>query len=306
MHHHHDSHGHDHAHHAPAQGRAFMIGIGLNIGFIAVEIAAGLAANSLALLADAAHNVGDVLGLIMAGAALWVSRLRPTPRYTYGLRSTSILAALANAILLMVVTGGIAWDAILRLTAPQPVQGGIVMAVAACGIAVNGATALLFAKGRADDLNIRAAFLHMLADAIVSAGVVTAGLLVLWTDRAWLDPLASLIVAAVIILGTWGLLKESACLALHAVPAHIDPAAVRDFLLHQADVHDVHDLHIWGMSTSETALSAHIDVAGGYPGGDFIAAIGRGLDERFRIGHATLQIETGASLPCPQADSAAV
>ncbi len=288
-------HHHDHCSHShhDTTGRAFIIGILLNSLFIMAEVIYGLKANSLALLADAGHNASDVLGLFMAWSAAWLAKRGPTERYTYGLRSSSILAALANAMLLLVVTGGIAWEAVWRFSNPQDVAGGEVMAVAALGVLINGATALLFMGRQKHDLNVRGAYLHMAADAAVSLGVVVAGALVLFTGASWIDPLVSLIVAAIIVLGTWGLLMESLGLALHAVPRHIDPSAVRSFLKTVPGVMDLHDLHIWAMSTTETALSVHLIMKDGHPGDAFIRSTAKMLQDHFGIGHATIQIELG-------------
>ena len=297
---------HDHAHHhAPAgHDRAFALGIGLNLAYVAVEAGFGLIAGSLALLADAGHNLSDVLGLALAWAAAWLSRRQPTPRRTYGLRRSSILAALANAMLLLLAVGAIAWEAVLRLQAPEPVATGIVLWVAGAGVLVNGGTALLFLRGRHGDLNLRGAFLHMVADAGITVGVMVAALLIAWTGWLWLDPLTSLVIAAVILAGTWGLLRDSVDLALDAVPRGIDPAAVEAFLAAQPGVSEVHDLHIWAMSTTETALTAHLVCPGTMPDDGFLAALRDGLHQRFAIGHATIQIEAGA--PCPLAPAHAV
>src|SRR4051794_5153003 len=238
----HDHHGHDH-HHAPAQfGRAFAIGIGLNVLYVGAEIVYGLAAHSLALLADAGHNASDVLGLVAAWLAAGLGRRRPSHTYTYGLRGTSILAALGNGVVLLLVTGGIAWEAIQRLITPEPVAGTTITVVAALGIVVNGVTAWLFMSGRKGDLNIRAAFLHMAADALVSLGTVAAGLLILWTGWLRIDPVVSLIVAAVIVAGTWGLLRDSFRLAVAAVPPGVDRAEVEVYLAGLPGVVEVHDL----------------------------------------------------------------
>lgn len=299
--HDHGGHAHHGHHHAPASfGRAFAIGIALNLGYLVVEATVGLFSGSLALVADAGHNLSDVLALALAWGAATLGRRPPSRRYTYGFGSTTIFAALANAALLLVVTGGIAWDAILRLAHPQPVNGTTVIWVAAIGIVVNAATAVLFAAGRKGDINIRGAFLHMLADALVSLGVVVAGAVILWTGWTWLDPAAGLAVGAVIIAGTWSLLAESVNLAVAAVPDHIDSAAVEAFLAEQPGVDAVHDLHIWAMSTTETALTAHLVRP---QGGDdaLLVKITEGLRARFGIGHATLQIERGDQLACPLA-----
>ena len=295
----HDHHAHAHSHgHNPAAadyGRAFAIGIGLNLAYVAAEAGYGLAAGSLALLADAGHNLGDVLGLGLSWGAAVLGRRGPSDRFTYGLRSSSILAALANALILLVVTGGIAWEAIRRLAHPVEVTGGTVAAVAAIGIVVNGATALLFARGRGGDLNLRSAFLHMAADAVVTAGVVIAGVAIALTGLLWLDPAMSLVVSAVIIYGTWDLVRQALSLALDAVPEGVDSGAVRAHLMAVPGVTALHDLHIWGMSTTETALTCHLVMAQGHPGDEALSVIARELDERFHIHHTTLQIELGDS-----------
>jgi cobalt-zinc-cadmium efflux system protein len=294
-------HGHTHAHrhshgHRPASfDRAFALGIGLNLAYIAAEAAAGLWAGSLALLADAGHNLSDVLGLALAWGAAVLSRRMPSHRYTYGLRSSSILAALANAIILLVVTGGLAWEAMSRFAHPAPVEGGIVAWVAGIGILVNSATALLFLRGRKRDLNIRGAFMHMVADALVSAGVVVAGVAIALTGWMWIDPLVTLAVCVVIVYGTWGLMREAIGLALDAVPEGIDPAAVRAHLASLPGVTAIHDLHIWGMSTTETALTCHLVMPRGHPGDAMLTQVARDLEHRFGIHHATIQIELGDS-----------
>jgi cobalt-zinc-cadmium efflux system protein len=292
------SHPHAHAHHAHSQadqGRAFAIGIALNLAYVAAEIVLGIVAGSLALLADAGHNLGDVLGLGLSWGAAVLSRRRPSARFTYGLRSSSILAALANAIILLVVTGGIGWEAVRRLSEPAPVAGVTVALVAAAGIAVNLATALLFARGRKRDLNLRSAFLHMLADALVTAGVVVAGIAIALGAPYWIDPAVGLVVSAVIIYGTWDLLRQAVGLALDAVPAGVDPAAVRAHLAALPGVAAIHDLHIWGMSTTETALTCHLVMPEGHPGDAVLARWTHELEAQFGIHHATLQIELGDS-----------
>jgi len=295
----HDHHGHAHSHghdHAPGDyGRAFAIGIALNLVYVAAEAGYGLAAGSLALLADAGHNLGDVLGLGLSWGAAMLGRRGPSDRFTYGLRSSSILAALANAVILLVVTGGIAWEAIRRLGHPAAVAGGTVAVVAAIGIAVNGATALLFARGRGSDLNLRSAFMHMTADALVTAGVVVAGIAIALTGLLWLDPAVSLVVSAVIVYGTWDLVRQSLNLALAAVPRSVDAAAVRKHLLAMPGVAALHDLHIWGMSTTETALTCHLVMPQGHPGDAALSRIAAELAAQFHIHHTTLQIELGDS-----------
>ena len=295
-------HGHDHHHHhhhAPDRfGHAFLVGIGLNLAFVLVEVAGGLWGHSVALLADAGHNVSDVMGLMAAWLAQVLARRRPTDRFTYGLGSSSILAALFNAVVLLVVVGGLSLEAIGRLTRPEPVEGGLVMAIAALGMVVNGGVAMLFAAGRHDDMNIRGAFLHMAADALVSLGVLIAGGLILLTGLLWMDPAVSLLVNAVIVIGTWALLRDSITLSLNAVPPGIPAAEVRAFLLAQSGVSALHDFHIWPMSTTEAVLSAHLVMPDGHPGDTFLAATATALHQRFRIGHVTLQIETSATGAC--------
>jgi cobalt-zinc-cadmium efflux system protein len=285
----HAQHPHGHAH--SNYGRAFAIGIALNLLYVGGEAVAGIISGSLALLADAGHNLGDVLGLSLSWGAAVLSRRQPSGRFTYGLRSSSILAALANAIILLVVTGGIAWEAVWRITHPVPVASGIVIWVAAAGIVVNGATALLFASGRLHDLNIKSAFLHMAADTLVTAGVVAAGVVIWLTSWYWLDPAVSLIVSAVIVLGTWGLVRNAINLALDAVPEGVDAAAVRAHLLAMPGVTALHDLHIWGMSTTETALTCHLVLPGGHPGDAVLNGVAQQLHHLFGIQHTTIQIE---------------
>src|SRR5215831_10033117 len=251
----HDHRGRAHVHAPASFGVAFAVGIGLNLTFVAVEFVYGVLANSVALMADAGHNLSDVLGLVIAWIASVLARRAPSSRYTYGLGGSSILAALFNAVLLLLAVGAIAWEAVLRLFHPEPVASGIIMIVAAVGIVVTGA---LFASGRKGDLNIRGAFLHMIADAAVSAGVVAAGLVILSTGWFWLDPLASLVIVAVIVWTTWSLLRDSLAMSVDAVPASIDPHAVRSYLASCAGVAAVHDLHIWPLSTTENALTAHL------------------------------------------------
>jgi cobalt-zinc-cadmium efflux system protein len=285
--HHYEPHGHAH----PNYGRAFAIGIGLNLAYVAGEAVAGIISGSLALLADSGHNLGDVLGLSLSWGAAVLSRRSPSGRFTYGLRSSSILAALANAIILLVVTGGIAWEAMWRIRHPVAVASVIVIWVAAAGILVNGGTALLFASGRPRDLNVKSALLHMAADTLVTTGVVAAGVAIWLTGWQWLDPAVSLVVSAVIVLGTWSLMKSAIGLALDAVPEGVDAAAVRAHLLGLPGVAALHDLHIWGMSTTETALTCHLVMPVGHPGDTVLNGMAQQLHHRFGIHHATIQIE---------------
>jgi cobalt-zinc-cadmium efflux system protein len=286
------SHGHGHHHHGPMAGRAFAISVSLNLAFVVIEAGAGIFGGSMALLADAGHNLSDVLALLMAWGATRLANRPPSARFTYGLKSSSILAALANAALLWVALGAILIETLQRLAHPAPISGHLVMIVAGAGILVNGASALLFAGGNRNDLNLRAAFQHMLADAAVSAGVVVAALLITLTGFNWIDPLTSLAILAIIGAGSWSLLRDSVKLGLLAVPDQIDCTAVRGFLGQQAGVSAVHDLHIWPMSTTETALTAHLVMPGGHPGDDFLHHLAQRLEKRFTIGHATIQVET--------------
>lgn len=294
----------DHTHdHAPARyDRAFAIGITLNLFYVVLEATFGFLAGSLALLADAGHNLSDVLGLVLAWGAAWLSRRHPTRRRTYGYRRSSILAALGNAGLLLVAVGAIAWEAIRRLVEPEPVASGAILWVAAIGVVVNTGTALLFLRGRQHDLNIRGAFLHMAADAGVTVGVILAALLIQATGWLWLDPAVGLLIALVILVGTWRLLRDSVNLSLDAVPEGIDPATVEAYLAAQPGVTEVHDLHIWAMSTTETALTAHLVRPAAGADDAFLDRLRRELHDRFSIEHATMQIEAGdPAHPCPQA-----
>jgi cobalt-zinc-cadmium efflux system protein len=285
-------HGH-HGHGPPNYNRAFIIGISLNIVFVIVEGLFSFLNNSLALLADAGHNLSDVLGLLLAFGASWLTRRRPTKRYTYGLRRSSILAGLLNASFLLVAMSAIAIEAIRRFSHPTPVSGNTVIGVALVGILINGVTAVMFMSGKEQDLNIKGAFLHMTADALVSAGVALAGIAIVTTGWLWFDPVVSLIIVAVIVVGTWNLLRESVNLALDAVPEGIDPLAVRTYLSELPRVVEVHDLHIWAMSTTETALTAHLVMLTGNPGDAFLSRIAMELHDKFGIEHTTIQVETG-------------
>jgi len=288
---HHNHEGHAHA--LPADfGRAFAFGIALNLTFVAVEVLSGLAAHSLSLLADAGHNFGDVMGLALAWAASAMAKRRATPRFTYGLRSSTILASLANAILLLIAVGGIAWEAFGRLRHPVAVEGTLVIWTALAGIAINTMTALAFRRGRKEDLNIRGAYLHMASDALVSLGVVVATFAMIRTGLLWLDPAVSLVISAVILLGTWSLLRETVQLSLHAVPSAVDPLAVRQYLEGLPGVHGVHDLHIWALSTTETALTAHLVLPAKYPGDEYVQSVIHDVERQFGISHSTLQFES--------------
>jgi cobalt-zinc-cadmium efflux system protein len=284
-----DSH-HDHDHRQQDFTSAFALGIGLNVGFVAVEVVFGFRANSMALLSDAGHNFSDVLGLVVAWGGGVLARRGSSPRFTYGFKKASILAALANALMLFVAVGAIGAEAIRRLVHPSPAQGGTIMIVAAVGVAVNGLTAMLFARGQ-HDLNIRGAFLHMAADALVSVAVIFAGALILWTWQQWVDPAMSLAVAVVILWGSIGLLKESVWMSLAGVPADIDLDQVEGALANLDGVEAIHDLHVWPLSTTETALTAHIVTArADYPD-ELLASARAVLHGTFRIGHCTLQVE---------------
>jgi cobalt-zinc-cadmium efflux system protein len=296
--HNHKGHGHSHA--PSTFGKAFLIGIALNVAFVLIEGGFGVVGKSMALLADAGHNLSDVLGLVVAWTAVILSQKKASNRFTYGLGSSSILAALFNAVFLLVAVGGIIWEALLRLNNPQPVEGSVVMAVAGVGILVNGITAWLFAKGRKGDINIRGAYLHMMADAGVSLGVVIAGLLIMVSGWNWLDPIISLAIAGLIIWTTWGLLKASLRMSLGAVPEEVKIDEVKTYLSNLPGVASLHDLHIWPLSTTQTALTCHLVVPKGHPGDAFLLEICTELKEHFAIQHATLQIETKTTTQnCP-------
>lgn len=283
---------HNHSHsHAVNYGRAFAIGIALNVMFVVIETIFGWQADSLALLSDAGHNLSDVLGLLVAYGGLYLARLRPNQKHTYGLGRASILAALFNAMILLIAIGGIVWEAVGRFSHPVPIQGGIVMLVAAIGVVINGITAWLFMSGNKTDLNLRGAFLHMAADALVSLGVVIAGAIFIWTGWAWLDPAISLVIAVVILWSTWDLLRQSVHLSLDGVPVSIQLEKVRNYLTAQPNVIEVHDLHVWAMSTSEIALTVHLVMRDGHPGNEFLCRVAEKLHDNFTIGHVTIQIE---------------
>ena len=295
-HSHSHAHGHHHGHHHPSDyGPAFAVGIVLNLAFVVVEATYGWWANSMALIADAGHNLSDVLALATAWGAAILSKRPPSRRFSYGLRASSILAALANALILLVAVCFIIYHAVFRLIIPDVVAGATVMIIAGIGIVINGATAVMFARGRKSDLNVRGAYLHMVADALVSAAVVIAGLGIYLTGWWWIDPIASLIVAGLIFLATADLLRESLTMALAGVPRGIDPDEVEAHLLAQPGVERIHDLHIWPMSTTEYALTAHLVIPSGFPGDDFLARSAHDIEHRFGSGHSTLQVEIGES-----------
>jgi cobalt-zinc-cadmium efflux system protein len=300
-HHDHHDHGHGHGHHhhhAPApedMGRAFVLAIALNAAFVAIEFTYGFIANSTALMADAGHNLSDVLGLLLAWGAALLMKTAPTRRFTYGLRGTSILAALFNALLLMLACGAIGWEAVHRFAHPEPVAGTTVAIVAAIGVLVNGFSAWLFMSGSKDDINVRGAYQHMAADAALSLGVVVSGIVDYYTGWTWLDPAVSVVLVVIIVAGTWSLLKESVQMVLAGVPASVDATKVTACLAGQPGVTEVHDVHIWAMSTTETALTAHLVMPGGYPGDATLDALVARLREEFAIHHCTLQVEQGTT-----------
>jgi cobalt-zinc-cadmium efflux system protein len=290
-------HGHAHAHHhhhdhpAPSSGRAFAIGVLLNLGIVVGEVIYGVLTRSMALLADAGHNLGDVLGLAMAGGAAFLAQRAPTQRRTYGLRRLTLLSALANGVFLLLATGGIVWESVRRLASPQPVEAGTVMVVAALAAVVNGVSALLFLRDREHDLNVKAAFLHQAGDAAIALGVVLSSFAVLRTGLSWIDPVTSLVVSALILGSTWSLLRRSIDLVLDAVPEGVDIDDVRAYLAALPMVREVHDLHVWAMSTTETALTAHLVMPAAARDPEFLGTVCATLRTRFRIGHATLQVD---------------
>jgi cobalt-zinc-cadmium efflux system protein len=303
----HDHHDHEHQHklghsHAPADfGTAFALATALNFALVIAQVIYGLSANSIALLADAGHNFGDALSLLLAWGAHVLARRLPTERFTYGYRSASILSALINAMTMLVTTGAIAWEAIGRFSDPGDVGGLTVMTVAAIGIAINGGSAWLLMAGRKDDINIGGAFLHLVADAAVSAAVVVAGALIFWFGWNWIDPVVSLLVSVVVVWGAWALLRESVRLSMNAVPSAIQPSDVCGYLEKLPGVVSIHDLHIWAMSTTENALTCHLVMPQGHPGDAFLARVSHDLEHRFKIKHPTFQIELADAGPCPLA-----
>ena len=290
-HDHHDGHGHGHSHAPKDFGNAFLIGVILNSVFVVVEAVYGWISGSMALIADAGHNLSDVMALLLAWGASVAAKKPPTQRFTYGFKSSTILAALANTGLLLVAIGAITFETLHRIAEPAPVEGMTMVIVAGIGIVINTGTALLFLRGREHDINIRGAFLHMAADALVSLGVVIAGVAILFTGATWIDPLVSLLIVGVIAWGTWGLLKDSVAMSLLGVPKGISESGVRSYLAGLEGVSEIHELHIWPMSTTETALTAHLVMPGGHPGDAFLKEVSETLEDKHRIGHATIQIE---------------
>ncbi len=282
---------HSHHHEPKDYNRAFAIGIGLNLFFVGVEVIYGVISGSLALIADAGHNFSDVISLVLAWGAAFLAAQRPTKRLTYGFRRVTILASLVSAVLLLVVLGAIAWEAFQRFSEPKTVKGTTVIVVAGIGVVINTLTALLFFSGQKRDLNIKAAYLHMAADAGVSLGVVIAGVAIIATGWLWLDPLISLVIVVIILLGTWGLLSDSARLSIDSVPSNIDPDEVEAYLRGLPDVLRLHDLHIWAISTTETALTVHLVVQKKEISNEFLDEVSRELHDRFGIEHPTIQIE---------------
>ncbi len=290
---------HHHHHHAATMNRAFGFGVLLNLLYVGVEAGYGFMADSLALLTDAGHNLSDVLGLLLAWGASWIASRKASDQHTYGYSRATILASLLSALLLMLVVGAIVWEAVSRIKTPVATPGMILIVVAGIGVLINAGTAMLFVRGKDHDLNIRGAYLHMTADAAVSLGVVVAGVAILKTGWLWIDPAVSLLIAAVIFYSTWGLLRDSIKLTFDGVPPHIQLSDVRSYLRGVPGVQDVHDLHVWAMSTSETALTAHLVMAAMPEEDDLLMQVNRQLDERFNISHSTLQIETAQQHICP-------
>ena len=307
--HDHDSHsGHSHSHGPPPKGggKIFALAAAINLAYVGVELVYGVLAHSTALLADAAHNAGDVLGLLMAWGAAVLAMRAPSSKRTYGFRSATTLAALTNSLLILVAAGGVGWEAIARARTSTPVQGGIVAVVAIIGVGINGVSAMLFAAGRKGDANMRAAFMHLMSDAAVGVGVAIAGLLVMLTHREWIDPVTSIAVTVVILIGTVGLLRETMNLAMAGVPSHIELDKVRGFLASLPGVCEVHDLHVWPMSTTEVALTVHLVLPWPAQPPRFLASVASELEKRFGIHHVTVQLEDSQTVGCAQASLHAV
>ncbi len=289
---------HDHAHHSQNYNRAFAIGVILNLIFVVIEAGYGVAAGSLALVADAGHNLSDVFSLLLAWGAIFFARKAATEKRTYGFRKATIMASLASAVLLLIALGGISWEAIERFSDPQPVAGMTVIVVAAIGVVINTITALLFVSGQKHDLNIRGAFLHMAADAGVSLGVVISGIMIIFTGWLLIDPIISLLIVIAILVGTWSLLRDSMNLALDAVPEHIDMTGIRDYLNGLENVSRIHDLHVWPLSTTEVALTVHLTITNDDSNKDFLSVVQQRLHDRFNIDHSTIQVERLDDDPC--------
>lgn len=286
------SHSHNHHHHKINNyNRSFAIGIALNVIFVIIEVSYGLVADSLALIADAGHNLSDVMSLMLAWGASYLATKHPTHKRTYGLRKVTIMASLLSAVLLLLALGGIAWESVERLTSPQPVDGVIIITVAAIGVVINTATALLFVKGQKHDLNIRAAYLHMAADAAISLGVVVAGIAIMLTGWLWLDPTISLAIVVIILFGTWRLLRDSIDLSIDAVPQGIDVSHIQSYLSGLKHISDIHDLHVWALSTTETALTVHLVTTSELIDNCFLQEVQEHLHHHFNIAHTTIQIE---------------
>ena len=283
--------GHNHSHEVKDYNNAFLIGIVLNILFVIAEVVYGIAGDSLALIADAGHNLSDVLALVAAWGAIWLSKKQPTAKFTYGLKKSSVLAALFNAVILLVATGGIIWEALRRISHPVTVNSGYVIIVAGIGVVINGITAFLFLSGRKGNLNIRGAFLHMAADALMSVGVVVSGIIILFTGFNLIDPIVSLIISAVILSSTWSLLKDSVSMAMDSVPEHINIKTVIDYMKSFKEIEEVHDIHIWNMSTSEVALTAHVVKKDFKNNDELLEQLVKSLKEKFGISHVTIQFE---------------
>ena len=291
-------HAHDHDHTKPGTSRAFLIGISLNLAFVMVEAIFGLVSHSMALLADAGHNLSDVLGLALAWAAMFLARKKPSARRTYGMRGTTILASLGNALVLLFVTGGVAWESVRRLASPEPVHGKTIIVVALVGVVINAASAALFLRDKDSDLNVKSAFMHLASDAALAFGVAVCGVIMLATSWWWLDPAASIVLSFVILAGTWSLFKSSFHLALQGVPEHVDIDGVREYLTRLPGVCELHDLHVWAMSTTEVALTAHLVVPYERCEPSFMRDVAKHLHDTFKIEHATIQLEPPEQDPC--------
>ncbi len=292
------THGHAHAHAKPNTGRAFLIGITLNLAFVVVETVFGLLSHSMALVADAGHNLSDVLGLALSWGALFLARAKPSARRTYGMRGTTILASLGNALVLLFVTGGVAWESVRRISSPEPVAGKTIIVVALVGVVINACSAALFLRDKDSDLNVKSAFMHLASDAVLAFGVAISGAVMIFTSWWWLDPVVSIVLSIVILVGTWSLFKSAVHLALQGVPENIDIDGVRSYLTGLPDVSEVHDLHIWAMSTTEVALTVHLVVPYECCAPTFMKDVAKHLHDTFSIEHATIQLEPPEQAPC--------